>query len=270
MFTPFWRACREQPRARPARPLARLPPPRRWPPRCRSPRSACAPGSTGTRASAAAWSPGEASARASLKRFVGHGLAQYADARESSRPRRQLAPVAPSSLRGARPAGRLERRRAGASAAAAAQPDRSVAVPARARLARVRLSPPSSLPPLDRGAAASRVPPLPLGAGDRRAGLAARSNRLPAGRRRHARALGHRLSAQPRPDGGGVVPGQAPARSLAGRGAPLLGHAGGRRSGEQHPGLAVVRRLAASTPLLTSASSIRSFRARRPIPTACT
>jgi deoxyribodipyrimidine photo-lyase len=81
MFTPFWRACHEQPPPEPLPAPRELPVPRRWP-------TSVPLGTFGLRPKIgwdaglrATWSPGEASARASLKRFVGHGVAQYPDAR---------------------------------------------------------------------------------------------------------------------------------------------------------------------------------------------
>ena len=71
------------------------------------------------------------------------------------------------------------------------------------------------------------------------AGVAAGAHRRSDRRRRHARAVGHRLDAQPRAHAGGQFPVQAPAPALARRRALVLGHAGGRRPGQQHHGLAV-------------------------------
>ena len=73
--------------------------------------------------------------------------------------------------------------------------------------------------------------------------LAAGPHRLPARGRRHARALGHRLDAQPRADDRRVVPREEPAAPLAGRRALVLGHAGGCRPRQQHARLAMDRRL---------------------------
>ena len=81
MFTPFWRACRELPRLEPAAAPRELPAPRRWPASVPLAALGLRPKISWDAGIRAAWSPGEASARAALKRFVGNGLAQYADAR---------------------------------------------------------------------------------------------------------------------------------------------------------------------------------------------
>ena len=81
MFTPFWRACRDQPRLEPAPAPRELPPPRRWPASLPLAALGLRPRINWDAGIRAAWSPGEASARASLRRFVGRGLAQYADGR---------------------------------------------------------------------------------------------------------------------------------------------------------------------------------------------
>ena len=54
-------------------------------------------------------------------------------------------------------------------------------------------------------------------------GLVPRPDRLPDRRRRHARALAHRLHAQPRADGRGLVPDQAPAARPGSGGPPGSG-----------------------------------------------
>jgi len=88
-----------------------------------------------------------------------------------------------------------------------------------------------------RAAAAARFRAIPL-AEER--GVAARlatgPDGLPARGCRDARTLVHWLDAQPGAHGGGLVPGEEPLGSLA-RGRPLvLGHAGGCRPDQQHPG----------------------------------
>ena len=73
-------------------------------------------------------------------------------------------------------------------------------------LARVLLSPIVSLPRHGRTAAPPRVRSLPLGRGARSVPrLGAWPDRIPAGRRRDARALAHGLHAQPSADDHGVV-----------------------------------------------------------------
>ena len=82
VFTPFWRASSALPPLDPAPAPSHLPPPRRWP----SPVPLTALGlrprigwDAGLRA---AWSPGEAGARARLNRFARDGLAGYAHDRD--------------------------------------------------------------------------------------------------------------------------------------------------------------------------------------------
>ena len=62
-----------------------------------------------------------------------------------------------------------------------------------------------------------------------------------AGRRRHARALAHRLHAQSGADGRGILPHQEPAHRLAARRAVVLGHAGGCGCRQQPVQLAMGR-----------------------------
>jgi deoxyribodipyrimidine photo-lyase len=81
MFTPFWQAGRAQPLLDPAPAPRQLPPPRRWPASVPLAALGLRPKIGWDAGLRAAWTPGEASARASLKRFVGRGLAQYEDAR---------------------------------------------------------------------------------------------------------------------------------------------------------------------------------------------
>jgi deoxyribodipyrimidine photo-lyase len=81
MFTPFWRASHEQPPPEPLPAPRELPPPPRWPTSVPLAALGLRPKIAWDAGLRAAWSPGEASARASLKRFVGHGVAQYPDAR---------------------------------------------------------------------------------------------------------------------------------------------------------------------------------------------
>ena len=78
MFTPFWQACRAQPPLDPLPAPAKLPPPRRWPRSVPLATLGLRPGLGWDASLRAAWSPGEASACASLKRFVRQGLASYA------------------------------------------------------------------------------------------------------------------------------------------------------------------------------------------------
>src|SRR3954470_16225812 len=70
MFTPFWRACREQPPPLPAPAPRELPPPRRWPASVPLAALGLRPKIGWDAGLRAAWSPGEASARARLKEFV--------------------------------------------------------------------------------------------------------------------------------------------------------------------------------------------------------
>jgi len=81
MFTPFWRACRAQASLDPAPAPRELPPPRRWPASVPLAALGLRPEIGWDAGIRAAWSPGEASARASLKRFVGRGLGPYDDGR---------------------------------------------------------------------------------------------------------------------------------------------------------------------------------------------
>ena len=98
--------------------------------------------------------------------------------------------------------------------------------------------------------------------------VAARPDRLSHRRCRHARALAHRRDAQPRADGGGVVPGQAsPDRLARGRdngsgtrwSMPMPAAIPPTGNGSPAP---------APMPRPISACSIRSCRARSSIPTA--
>ena len=105
---------------------------------------------------------------------------------------------------------------------------------------------------------------------DGAARLAARTNRLPAGRRRHAPALADRLDAQPGADGRGILPGQEPADRLAagrssGSGTPWLTptRPAIRPTGSGWPGPALM-------PRRISGSSTPSRRARSSTPTADT
>ena len=117
-------------------------------------------------------------------------------------------------------------------------------VPAPAGLARVRLSPAVPLPAAARHAAAAGVRPLPLVGRCRPVPrLVPGPDRLPDRRRRHARALAHRLHAQPGADDRGLVPDQGPADPLAAGRGLVLGHAVRRRPRQQLDGLAVGGRL---------------------------
>ena len=84
MFTPFWRACRTQPRLDPAPAPARgeLSPPRRWPASVPLAALGLRPRLGWDAGLRAAWSPGETGAHASLTQFVRHGLARYAQDRD--------------------------------------------------------------------------------------------------------------------------------------------------------------------------------------------
>ncbi len=81
MFTPFWRACRAQPPPLPAPAPRQLPSPRQWPASVPLAALGLRPKIGWDAGLRAAWSPGEASARASLKRFVGRDLPQYPEGR---------------------------------------------------------------------------------------------------------------------------------------------------------------------------------------------
>ena len=84
MFAPFWRACRAQPPLDPAPAPGKLSPPRRWPPSVPVVALGLRPQLGWDAGLRAAWSPGEAGARATLNRFVRHGLPRYA--RDRDRP----------------------------------------------------------------------------------------------------------------------------------------------------------------------------------------
>ena len=97
-------------------------------------------------------------------------------------------------------------------------------------------------------------------------GLAQGRTGHPARRCRHARALAHRLHAQPSAHGGGELPDQEPAHRLAARRAMVLGHPGAtptRRttpatgSGSPGRGRMPRRTSASSTPSCRRASSTR-------------
>ena len=114
-----------------------------------------------------------------------------------------------------------------------------------------------------RHAAAPRVRSLPLGRRARPVSrLDAWSDRLPAGRRRDARALAHGLHAQPGADGHGVLSDQGPADPLAEGGRLVLGHAVRRRPRQQLVRAGSGSPAAAPTRHPISASSIPP--ARRP------
>ena len=82
MFTPFWRACRAQPPPEPAPAPGRLPSPQRWPASVPLAALGLRPRVGWDAGLRAAWSPGEAGARARLNRFVRHGLPRYAQDRD--------------------------------------------------------------------------------------------------------------------------------------------------------------------------------------------
>ena len=266
MFTPFWRASREQPPPEPLPAPRELPPPPRWPTSAPLAALGLRPKIGWDAGLRAAWSPGEASARTSLKRFVAHGCGAIPRRAQSSRPRRQLASVAASAFRRDRPACRSGAPSSARPSAAAIDP---LTVPARARLARVRLSPAAPLPdarPRRRCAPSSRAFPGRRRAAALRPGSAAR----PA-----IRWSTPACASSGRPAGCTTACGWSSAsflvkhllRALAGRGALVLGHAGRRRSGQQHAGLAVDRRLRrrrrAVLPHLQSGDPGPSVRSRR-------
>ena len=74
-------------------------------------------------------------------------------------------------------------------------------------------------------------------------GVAEGPDRGADGRCRNAAAMAGRLDAQSRPDDRRELPDQAPDDPVAGRRGLVLGHAGGRRSGEQRRQLAMGRRV---------------------------
>ena len=83
MFTPFWQACRAQPFDPTPGPAPRkLPPPPRWPASVPLAALGLRPRLEWDAGLRAAWSPGEAGARARLSRFVRLGLPWYARARD--------------------------------------------------------------------------------------------------------------------------------------------------------------------------------------------
>jgi len=82
VFTPFWRACLGV--TDPPLPLhapRRLPPPASWPRTLPLDALALLPAGNWARGLEAAWKPGEAGARANLRRFIRTALAGYADGR---------------------------------------------------------------------------------------------------------------------------------------------------------------------------------------------
>ena len=99
------------------------------------------------------------------------------------------------------------------------------------------------------------------------ASLAARPDRLSDRRCRHARALAHRLDAQPRAHDRRVVPDQASADRLAARRGMVLGHAGRCRPRQQRRELAMGRglgrRCRALFPHLQSDAAGREIRSGR-------
>ena len=131
-----------------------------------------------------------------------------------------------------------------------------------AGLARLRPPPAAPLPPHADRAPGRTLRPFPLGGWTgAAAGLAAGPHRLSPGRRRPARAVDHRVDAQPRAHDRRLVPGQAPAGALAGGCRLVLGHPGGCGPGQQHHGLAVDRRLRRRCRALLPRSSTRCCRA---------
>ncbi len=91
--------------------------------------------------------------------------------------------------------------------------------------------------------------------------LAARADRNPDRRCRHARTLAHRLDAQPRPHDRRQFPDQASAAAVAARRGMVLGHAGGRRPRQQQRATGNGSPDAAPTPRRISGFSIRCCRA---------
>ena len=202
-------------------------------------------------------------------------LAAYADERDRPDLAEHLAPLAAPSLGRAerapgvaggrrragrgRPRPRGRHRPAGAGRRAGAGPAAvRRRLPPPARLARVRSPPAAALPADARAAAPRALRRLPVARRPGRArGLAARPDRLPFRGRGDARALGHRLDAQPRAARRGVLPGQASPAAVAARRGVVLGHPRRRRprrttpwAGSGWPGAAPTRRP-------TSASSTR-------------
>src|SRR6185437_9033797 len=91
--------------------------------------------------------------------------------------------------------------------------------------------------------------------------LAARPHRRATGGCRHARAVAHRLDAQPRAHGDRELAEQELAPALAARRALVLGYAGRRRSRQQYAGLAMDRRMRRGRgSLLSRIQSIRPGR----------
>ena len=176
---------------------------------------------------------GEAAASRRWRTFLDERLADYGTRPRQARRPGHLADERPPQV-GRDPPAHDARRPVGPARG------RSHDLPRRARLARVlrRRAPP---PARDR-------PRLPA-AGVRRDGLRragpvvraveARPDRLPDRRRRHARAAGDRLDAQPGADDRGELPGQGPPRRVAARCPPLHALAGRRRPGLQPARLAV-------------------------------
>ena len=217
----------------------------------------------------AAWTPGEAGARARLDTFLSSEMSGYANHRD--RPDRPATSRLSPHLR----FGEISPRQAWHAAEHAVLSGEGGASAADLTKFRAEIGWREfsyhllfSNPDLATRNFQPKFDASPGGRTRRAAGLAARAHRLSARRRRHAPALGDGLDAQPRAHDHGVVPDQAPADRLAGRRGMVLGHAGRcrsrpatRRAGNGWPGRARMR-------LRTTASSIRSCRARNSTPQA--
>lgn len=82
VFTPFWKACLGlADRCMPLHPPRRLPSPTSWPRPLPLDALALLPAADWARGIEAAWKPGEAGARANLRRFIRKALAAYSDGR---------------------------------------------------------------------------------------------------------------------------------------------------------------------------------------------
>ena len=203
-----------------------------------------------------------------LGKFIRSASGSLCRRPQPARPRRELAPLTASAFRRDQPEPGLARgdpcaARAGAKRSAA--PRHSCASWAGASSAIIC----SPFPAMLERAAQARIRRLPLA---RRCGrarsLAEGQDRLSDRRRRHARALAHRLHAEPRAHDRRLLPGQASADPLAGRRGLVLRHAGRRRSRQQLRPTGSGWRAAAPMPHPISASSIPCSRARSSIPTA--
>ena len=277
VFTPYWRACLSGPA--PAAPLAA---PEALPrgaaeagrPRARRARGR-GRGSLDRRVRRASGSRAKPAPTGRLARLAARSPRRLRRRPRPAGPREHLAPLAPPALgraeRAPGVAGRRRRarrgrprprgrhrpadagRRAGAGPAAVRR-----RLPPPARLARVRAPPAVPLPAHARAAAARALRRLPLaGRPGRARGLAARPDRLPARGRRDARALGHRLDAQPRAHGRGVLPRQAPAAAVAAAASAGSGTRSSTPTSRTTPSAGSGWPAAAPTRRRTSASSTR-------------